>query len=72
MRKPALVSDWKKCWRWFSQQANVVGSSLSIGYVSMYDKLKENFPPKYMIAITAAVFILGFIGRIIDQTNSKK
>ncbi len=67
-----LIPEWAICWKWFSQQANVVGSSLSIGYVSMYDKLKENFPPKYMIGITAAVFILGFIGRIIDQTKADK
>jgi formate/nitrite transporter FocA (FNT family) len=62
-----LVSDWKKCWKWFSVQAGVIGSSMSIGYVSMYAQLKENFPPKYMMLVTAVVFALGVVGRVISQ-----
>jgi hypothetical protein len=67
-KKWKLVDDWKKFYTWFSIQANAIGSAIAIGYASMYDHLKENFPPRYMAAITAAVFILGIVGRLSKQT----
>ena len=62
-----LIENWRSAWKMFSVQANAIGSSLSLGYAGMYDQLKDNFPPKYMLTITAAVFILGFVGRLIHQ-----
>jgi len=62
-----LIEEWKQCWRLLSVQANAIGSAMAVGYASMYDQLKESFPPKYMMAITAAVFILGIIGRVVAQ-----
>ena len=67
-----FVKDAKKFYKWFSVQANALGGSMAIGYVSMYDKLKENFPPKYMMLITAAVFILGIVGRVVSQQPKDK
>jgi hypothetical protein len=67
-----LVDDWTKFYSWFSVQANAVGSAMAIGYASMYEQLKENFPPKYMMAITAIVFILGIIGRVVSQQPKDK
>lgn len=70
--KLQLVRNWRQGWRMFSVQANAIGSSLSIGYATMYEQLKDNFPPRYMIGITAAVFILGFVGRLIQQPKVDK
>lgn len=67
LKKWKLVDDWRRFYTWFSVQANVLGGSISLGYLSMYDKLKENFPPKYMMLITAVVFALGVIGRLSKQ-----
>lgn len=67
-----LVDNWTKFYSWFSVQANALGSAVAIGYASMYEQLKENFPPKYMIAITAVVFILGIIGRLVSQQPKDK
>lgn len=62
-----LIDEWKVCYRYLSVQANGIGAAMMVGYSSMYEQLKENFPPKYMAAITAAVFILGIIGRLVSQ-----
>jgi len=67
-----LIDEWKSAWRYLSVQANALGSAMAIGYASMYDHLKENFPPKYMMAITAAVFALGIIGRLVSQQLKDK
>jgi phosphoribosylformylglycinamidine (FGAM) synthase-like enzyme len=67
-----LINEWRKCWKFFSVQANALGGAITVGYVSLYDKLKDNFPAKYMVAITAAVFILGIIGRLVSQQPKDK
>jgi hypothetical protein len=64
-----LIEDWKQAGKFLSVQANAIGASLATGYLTLYDKLKENFPPKYMFAITVAVFVLGIIGRVIQQDD---
>lgn len=67
-----LIDEWKSAWRYLSVQANAIGSAMAIGYASMYDHLKENFPPEYMAGITAIVFVLGIIGRLVSQQPKDK
>lgn len=63
-----LVDDWKKCLKWFSVQANMIGVAITSTYAAMYQELKADFPPKYMLLVTAGVFVLGIIGRVVSQT----
>lgn len=63
-----LIEDWKACLRWFSVQANLIGVGITTTYAAMYSELKADFPPKMMAAVTAGVFVLGIIGRLISQT----
>lgn len=63
-----LIDEWKSCMRFFSVQANTVGIAMSATYGSFYEQLKDNLPPKYMAMLTAAVFVLGIVGRVISQT----
>ena len=67
-----LIDEWKACWKLFSVQANTIGGSLAVGYASMYDQLKENFPPKIMIFVTGVVFIVGIVGRVVAQKKPTK
>ncbi len=64
-----LIDEWKSAWKFLSVQANSIGAAMAVGYASMYEQLKENFPPKYVAAITAAVFILGIVGRVVSQNK---
>jgi len=63
-----LIDDWKSCLRLFSVQANTIGLAMTAAYSAMYEQLKDNFPPKIMAAVTAAVFVLGIVGRLVSQT----
>lgn len=67
-----LIEDWKDAWRWFSIWAGTVGSAMAATYAVMYEQLKETIPPQWMAALTAAVFIAGMVGRIIDQKPRAK
>ncbi len=62
-----LIDDWHKCWTYLSIQCNGIGVAICATYGALYDELKDNFPPKYMAALTASVFVLGIIGRVVSQ-----
>lgn len=62
-----LIHNWKRALRFFSVQMNLLGTALSTGYATMYDKLKETVSPATMAVITGAVFVLGVLARVIDQ-----
>lgn len=66
-----LVDDWKSCWKWLSIQASAIGVAISSTYAVLYDQLKDNFPPKYMLALTGLVFLLGIAGRVISQEKKE-
>lgn len=62
-----LIKDWKKAYRFLSVQMMAVGTAISSTYAALYDNLKDVFDPKIMAGITAAVFIMGIIGRVKSQ-----
>lgn len=64
----SLIDNWKSCLRFFSVQANTLGIAITATYGALYDELKGNFPPKWMAILTAGVFVLGILGRVISQT----
>lgn len=68
----SLIEDWKKCWKWMSIQANTLGVAISGTYAALYDEVKANFPAKYMLTLTAVVFLAGIVGRLISQTPKDK
>ena len=62
-----LIPEWRSAIKLFSVQANVIGAAMATTYASMYDQLKADFPPQYMFALTAAVFVAGIVCRVISQ-----
>lgn len=62
-----LIHNWKRSLKFFSVQMNLLGTALSTGYATMYDKLKESVSPATMALVTGAVFVLGVVARVIDQ-----
>lgn len=62
-----LIPEWRSAVKFFSVQANAIGAAMGATYLSMYDKLKADLPPKYMIALTVGVFIAGIVCRVISQ-----
>lgn len=66
-----LIEDWRSAWKFLSVQAQAIGVAISSTYAVLYDQLKDNFPPKYMLVLTGAVFLLGIAGRVISQDKLK-
>lgn len=66
-----LVDDWKQCHKWFTQQSNAIAGAVAMTYATMYDNLKENFPPKVMMCVVGGVFFVNIFLRVIDQGKKK-
>lgn len=62
-----LIPDWKKAAKFFSVQANALGAAMASTYGLMYPQLRESIPPQWMAGITAAVFVVGIVCRVISQ-----
>lgn len=63
-----LIENWKSSLRLFSIQANGLGIAVTATYGALYDELKGNLPPKWMAILTAGIFILGIVGRLVSQS----
>lgn len=62
-----LIPEWRSALKLFSVQANVIGAAIAGTYATMYEQLKADLPPQYMFAVTAGVFIVGIVCRVISQ-----
>lgn len=67
MKKPKLVSDWRKSWKWFSMQAMVVSTAILSTWALLPADLKAKLPED--VGLVAAILALGagMVGRLVDQ-----
>ena len=63
-----LVEDWKKSYKWFSQQAFLASTALLTVWGSLV-ALQSYIPAKVVTGIAAGICVLGFIGRMVDQSK---
>ena len=69
MKKPKLVSDWRKSWRWLSMQAMVISTAILSTWALLPADLKAKLPED--IGLVAAIVALsaGMVGRLVDQSR---
>lgn len=65
-----IVSDWKRCHKWFSVRLSALGITSSLMWTFL-PFLKENISDKLMMKITLGLFILIFLGTFIDQKKRR-
>lgn len=68
IKKPTLVSDWRKAWKWLSVQANILNASFLATWAMLPEKFQNALPISTVIGIAVALLVLGTVGRVIDQT----
>ena len=62
-----LVDDWKRSLGWFSQQAFIAAGALQAVWLELPADLKGKVPPDAVHYLTAAILVLGFVGRLVKQ-----
>lgn len=67
MKKPNLVPNWKRAWRWFSVQAMVLSTALLSTWALLPADLKARLPEDVGLWAAVATLAAGVIGRVVDQ-----
>lgn len=67
IKKPTLVDDAKRCWRWLSVQAMAVAGAIQGAWLVMPDDLKSRIPEGLVQWVSLALLVLGIAGRVVKQ-----
>ncbi len=70
-RKPKLIPNWKKAWRMFSVQAQVLAMALLGTWQVMPEDLKTQLPPGTVFYLSMALLVAGVVGRLIVQPSTE-
>ena len=67
-----LVDDWRDWWRWYS--SHCIGAALALqgAWLEVPDDLRASVPSWALQGITAALLVLGFVGRLVNQERKVK
>lgn len=61
-----LIPNWKKAWRMFSVQAQILSSAILVMWNSLPTNLTIGINPVYVVV---PVLVFGTIGRLIQQDS---
>ena len=65
-----LVPDWHQCWRWHSMQG--MGGAIGCliwAWEQMPERMRQEFPSRWVIGLAVVMLIGGAIGRLRDQSK---
>lgn len=66
-----LVPDWRECWRWNSTHGMGVAFAIITAWNYMPQKFQDAFPPHVVLGLASISLVLGFVGRLRDQSLPK-
>lgn len=67
-RRPRLVHDWHRCWRWFSMQLMAAAGAVQVTVLSLPKEWQEMYvPDAVMHALVLALLVGAGMGRVVDQ-----
>ena len=69
VKKPELVRNYKKAWKWFSVQAMIASAAIQLTWSSMPEDLKQSISPKTAQVASISLLVLGVVGRMVKQKD---
>lgn len=65
-----LVPDWRECWKWHSMHAmgGTIGA-LIYAWNAMPERMKAEFPARWVILLAVVMLAGGMIARLRDQAK---
>lgn len=70
MKKPKLVSDWRKAWRWYSVNIPTLNAAFLGTWAVLPPHFQNVLPLPWMIGIAVSLLVLGTVGRLIEQEDT--
>jgi hypothetical protein len=64
-----LVDNWKASWKWYSTHITLANATILTGWTQFPDDLKGHLPHNFIIWLAVGLLVLGFSGRLIDQSK---
>lgn len=65
--KPRIVSDWRKCWRYYSTQALALLALMPVVWEQLPPEAQMMLPPEWRPWALAALALGGLAGRLVSQ-----
>lgn len=70
MRRPRLVNDWHRCWRWFSMQLMASAAAIQVTVLSLPKEWQDKYVPESVMHGLVLALIAGAgLGRVVDQNK---
>ncbi len=66
-----LVRNWKHAWKWISMWCMGAAGALEAAWLAVPQHLLKDIPDEYKMAVTIALLVLGFVGRMVDQGSDE-
>lgn len=67
-----LIPNWRRAWRMFSVQAQVLSVAVLGGWQATPDELRAAVPAWAVVSIAVALLLAGIVGRLIDQPEVRE
>ena len=64
-----LVGNWRKAWRWLSIQFPALNLTFLATWGALPTKFQDVIPTPLVMGISAALIVMGVVGRMIDQSR---
>jgi homoaconitase/3-isopropylmalate dehydratase large subunit len=65
-----LIENWRHAWRFLSVQAMTLAIALQGVWLNLPDDLRVHVPDRLAATVTAALLVLGLIGRLFQQRGA--
>lgn len=66
-KKIKLVKNWRHCWKWLSVHFMAINTAIIVTWATLPEEFKQSFDAKHVAGVSFVVFVLGVIGRLIEQ-----
>ena len=66
-----MVDDARNAWKWFSVHAMAWAIAIQGAWELCPPDLRAGVPPKLVTVITLVLLVLGLVGRLVKQGDSK-
>ena len=68
----ALVSNWRKAWRWLSMQLLALAAVAQVAWETLPPDALAVIPPDWRGYITLGLVVAAMMGRVVDQGPAVK
>ena len=67
--KQRLIPDWRRSWRFFSVQADMLAVIVSGAWLAVPGDMRAAVPSEWLACAAIGLAVLGIVGRLVKQKD---